>query len=54
MTGIDDNITDAMEWHSAAAHVVASACGMHVCDGRTRRELTYNKPTFSQDWVTVA
>ena len=54
VTGIDDNIADAMEWHSAAAHVVASACGIHVCDGRTRRELTYNKPTFSQDWITVA
>lgn len=54
VSGIDDNITDAMEWHSAAAHVVASACGTNVRDRRTRGELTYNTPTFAQDWITVA
>jgi len=43
-----------MEWQSAAAHAVAGAVGKRIraCNGGA--ELTYNKPDWSSECVTVS
>jgi len=54
MSGADQGVQHCMEWHSAAAHGVASAAGKRIraCNGGA--ELTYNKPDWSDECVTVA
>jgi fructose-1,6-bisphosphatase/inositol monophosphatase family enzyme len=47
-------LADTMEWHSAAAHVVAGACGKHIRPCREQDELKYNKPSLAQDCIAIA
>lgn len=47
-------LADTMEWHSAAAHAVASACGRHIRPCREQNELKYNKPSLAQDCIAIA
>jgi 3'-phosphoadenosine 5'-phosphosulfate (PAPS) 3'-phosphatase len=53
-SGIASEIADAMDWHVAAAHAVAAACGKMIRPARTPGEVAYNGPTLSQGCVTVA
>jgi 3'-phosphoadenosine 5'-phosphosulfate (PAPS) 3'-phosphatase len=54
MPGADQTMHHCMEWHSAAAHAVAGAIGKRIraCNGGA--ELTYNKPDWSSECLTVS
>lgn len=54
MPGTDQGVNHCMEWQSAAAHAVAGAVGKRIraCNGGA--ELTYNKPDWSSECVTVS
>jgi len=51
--GIEPGIAESMEWHSAAAQVVAHACGKHVVDCRSQDELRYNKADLENYCITL-
>ena len=44
----------AMEWHTAAAHVILRSAGVHVCDAATGRELAYNKQDLANRAIKIA
>lgn len=52
--GIDQSVPRCMEWQSAAAHAVAGAVGKRICACNGGAELTYNKPDWSSECVTVS
>jgi 3'-phosphoadenosine 5'-phosphosulfate (PAPS) 3'-phosphatase len=54
MPGADQSVDHCMEWHSATAHAVAGAAGKRIraCNGGA--ELTYNKPDWSSECLTVS
>jgi 3'-phosphoadenosine 5'-phosphosulfate (PAPS) 3'-phosphatase len=52
--GIGSEVSDAMDWHVAAAHAIVASCGKMVRPSRTTGELSYNSPTLSQGCVIVA
>jgi fructose-1,6-bisphosphatase/inositol monophosphatase family enzyme len=49
----DSAMSQSMEWHSAAAQVVAQACGKHILDCRTQDEIRYNKANLTNDCIKV-
>jgi len=42
-----------MEWDTAAGHAIVSACGKHVIDHTTQKEMTYNKENLLNNWFVV-
>jgi 3'-phosphoadenosine 5'-phosphosulfate (PAPS) 3'-phosphatase len=52
-TGIEPRMTESMEWHSAAAQVVAQACGKHVVTCYSQDELIYNKADLQNNCITM-
>lgn len=52
-TSDDCRVPHSFEWHSAAAHVVALACGKRVLDCDSSVELTYNKESLENLCITV-
>ena len=51
---ITPTLADTMEWQSAAAHVIAGACGRQLRPCQIQDELKYNKPSLAQDCITMA
>ena len=51
--GIESKIGHAMEWHSAAAQVIAQACGKQVLECDREIDLRYNKADFEHHCITV-
>lgn len=52
-TPADTQITNTMEWHSAAAQVVVSALGKQLRPCLGQGDLKYNKPSLAQDCIVL-
>ena len=53
VAGIAPVLRDTMEWHSAAAQVIAAAAGKSLRICAAGEELKYNKPDLLQDCITL-
>jgi len=51
--GIEPRLTASMEWHSAAAQVVAHACRKHVVDCLSLDQIKYNKVDLQNRCIMV-
>ena len=53
VAGIERDLRDTMEWHSAAAQAIAASTGKLLRTCPAGEELKYNKPDMVQECITV-